>query len=69
MNEGNECVYITGCKFYRYLMEKRPDLLESMGNLYCRNLWQRCKRYILKSSGQIVPDDMWPTGLRQQTQN
>lgn len=61
---NNNCQFIEGCKFYKFLKEKRPELLDSMGRLYCHNLWSRCQRFIHRTAGETVPDEMWPTGLR-----
>jgi len=53
------CPNITKCLMFAYL--ERQDFRDCM-NTYCLGNHQLCKRWVLRSSGQEVPEDMLPNG-------
>jgi len=53
------CPNITKCQMFAYL--ERQDFRDCM-NAYCLGNHLTCERWILRSNGQHVPEDLLPNG-------
>jgi hypothetical protein len=57
--ESPKCPYIEGCPMFQYFRSYAKKVyMES----YCEGNFEKCKRYILRTSGQPVPKNLLPHG-------
>ena len=55
-----QCPYMRSCHLFRTL--RLSASVEVIKIQYCTSDYRGCERYGLRSSGQRVPDEMWPDG-------
>jgi hypothetical protein len=63
MEKSNiSCELIEKCPFFNTL--RMESTAETLKILFCKERWENCERWKLRTSGQEVPGDLWPNGIR-----
>jgi hypothetical protein len=56
------CERLAECAFFNNLA--LPSVADTLKAYYCRGNYSSCARYQLAETGQPVPLDLWPTGMK-----
>ncbi|MCX7769902.1 MAG: hypothetical protein N2202_02345 [Proteobacteria bacterium] len=55
-----ECPNLEKCKFLQNFSNEK--CAEALILLYCRDDFEKCARYKIRSEGKMPPDNLWPNG-------
>jgi hypothetical protein len=61
-SKDRRCPFIEKCHFFNNL--NLGSLTNALKKEYCKREFEKCARYRLHNSGDEVPFDLWPDGIR-----
>jgi len=60
-----KCAYLDTCPFFQDQLDDMPALARVFKEQYCRDDFENCARYMLKSTlgPELMPTNMWPNKI------
>jgi hypothetical protein len=55
-----DCSRIKACPFFRDQLARMPKTSETLKNIYCRNHYSSCARYLVSMKGLPTPSNLFP---------